>query len=142
MNKVILIGRLTRDPEMRTGETTVASFSVAVNRRFKNKDGKYEADFPNVKAFGKTAEFIEKWFKKGSQIGIVGRIQTGSYTNRDGQKVYTTDVIADEVEFVESKNSSGAQQTTQSAPPTAEQTKTDDFMSIPDGIDNDELPFN
>lgn len=142
MNKVILIGRLTRDPEIRTGNTTVASFSVAVNRRFKNKDGQYEADFPSIKAFGKTAEFVEKWFKKGSQIGIVGRIQTGSYTNRDGQKVYTTDVICEEVEFVESKGASGSQQTAQATPPTAEQTKTDDFMSIPDGIDNDELPFN
>ena len=108
MNKVIIIGRFTRDPEIKysTGEnaTATARFSLAVNRRFKNKEGNYDADFINCVAFGKTAEFIEKYFTKGMAIGITGRIQTGSYTNKEGQKVYTTDVVVEETEFVESKN--------------------------------------
>lgn len=108
MNKVIVVGRLTRDPEMKytTGEsaTAIARFSLAVNRKFKNADGEYEADFINCVAFGKTAEFIEKYFNKGMAMGIAGRIQTGSYTNKDGQKVYTTEVVVEETEFVESKN--------------------------------------
>ena len=108
MNKVVIIGRFTRDPEIKytTGEnaTATARFSLAVNRRFKNKEGNYDADFINCVAFGKTAEFIEKYFTKGMAIGITGRIQTGSYTNKEGQKVYTTDVVVEETEFVESKN--------------------------------------
>ena len=108
MNKVIIIGRFTRDPEIKytTGEnaTATARFSLAVNRRFKNKEGNYDTDFINCVAFGKTAEFIEKYFTKGMAIGITGRIQTGSYTNKEGQKVYTTDVVVEETEFVESKN--------------------------------------
>ena len=108
MNKVIIIGRFTRDPEIKytTGEnaTATARFSLAVNRRFKNKEGNYDADFINCVAFGKTAEFIEKYFTKGMAIGITGRIQTGSYTNKEGQKIYTTDVVVEETEFVESKN--------------------------------------
>lgn len=110
MNKVIIIGRFTRDPEIKysTGENAnaTARFSLAVNRRFKNKEGNYDADFINCVAFGKTAEFIEKYFTKGMAIGITGRIQTGSYTNKEGQKVYTTDVVVEETEFVESKNKS------------------------------------
>ena len=103
MNKVILIGRLTRDPEIRsTTNSTMASFSVAVDRRFK-QDGQPDADFPRVIAWGKTAEFIEKYFHKGMKIAIEGRIQTGSYQNQSGQTIYTTDVIAEAVEFVESK---------------------------------------
>ena len=108
MNKVIIIGRFTRDPEIKytTGEnaTATARFSLAVNRRFKNKEGNYDADFINCVAFGKTAEFIEKYFIKGMAIGITGRIQTGNYINKEGQKVYTTDVVVEETEFVESKN--------------------------------------
>ena len=112
MNKVEVVGRLTRDPEVRysTGEnaTCIARFSVAVNRRFKNSDGNYDADFINCIAFGKSGEFIEKYFKKGMAIGISGRIQTGSYTNKDGIKIYTTDVVVEESEFVESKSASGS----------------------------------
>lgn len=144
MNKVELVGRLTRDPEVRytQGEnaSAIARFSVAVNRRFKNNEGNYDADFINCVAFGKSAEFIEKYFKKGMAIGISGRIQTGNYTNKDGVKVYTTDVVVEEAEFVESKNSGGA-----SAPSNTSASNNapsaDGFMNIPDGID-EELPFS
>ena len=143
MNKVMLVGRLTRDPELRysTGEnaTATARFSVAVNRRFKNSEGNYDADFINCVAFGKSAEFVEKYFKKGMAIGLTGRIQTGSYTNKDGQKVYTTDVVVEETEFVESKGASSADNSNNSRPaPSA--ANNNDFMSIPDGVD-EELPF-
>lgn len=142
MNKVELVGRLTRDPEVRytTGESTnaIARFSVAVNRRFKNAEGNYDADFINCVAFGKTAEFVEKYFTKGMAIGLTGRIQTGSYTNKDGQKVYTTDVVVEETEFVESK---GGSATTNNTPSTPTTPSSDGFMNIPDGID-EELPFN
>ena len=145
MNKVILIGRLTRDPEIRTtANSTMASFSVAVDRRYK-QDGQPDADFPRVIAWGKTAEFIEKYFHKGMKIGIEGRIQTGSYQNQNGQTIYTTDVIADAVEFVESKNASqGGSSTnngggnTQSAPAPA--TTDDGWMNIPERTE-EELPF-
>lgn len=145
MNKVILIGRLTRDPEIRTtANSTMASFSVAVDRRYK-QEGQPDADFPRVIAWGKTAEFIEKYFHKGMKIGIEGRIQTGSYQNQNGQTIYTTDVIADAVEFVESKNASqGGSSTnngggnTQSAPAPA--TTDDGWMNIPEGTE-EELPF-
>ena len=105
MNSVQLVGRLTRDPEVRytDGGLSVARFSLAVDRRFKNENGP-TADFPGCIAFGKTAEFIEKYFKKGMRIGIQGRIQTGQYTNNDGNKVYTTDVVVENCEFVESKS--------------------------------------
>lgn len=143
MNKVILVGRFTRDPEIRysTGEsaTVTARFSLAVNRRFKNAEGNYDADFINCVAFGKTAEFIEKYFKKGMAIGVTGRIQTGSYTNKDGQKVYATDVVVEETEFVESKGGNGANDNT--APSRTAPSNGDGFMNIPDGID-EELPFN
>lgn len=143
MNKVSIVGRLARDPEVRRtqGENAnaVARFSVAVSRRFKNAEGNYEADFINCVAFGKTAEFIEKYFKKGMMIGITGRIQTGNYTNKDGQKVYTTDVVIEETEFVESKNSSTTSAaanalTNNVAPPGS------GFANIPEGTD-EELPF-
>ena len=144
MNKVELVGRLTRDPEVRytQGEnvSAVARFSVAVNRRFKNAEGNYEADFINCVAFSKAAEFIEKYFKKGMAIGIAGRIQTGNYTNKDGVKVYTTDVVVEEAEFVESKNASGATETS-NTPSSTGASAGDGFMNIPDGID-EELPFN
>ena len=143
MNKVQLVGRWTRDPEIRYSQgenaTATARFSVAVNRRFKNAEGNYDADFINCVAFGKSAEFVEKYFKKGMAIGLTGRIQTGSYTNKDGQKVYTTDVVVEETEFVESKGASSADNLNNSrpAPSTA---NNNDFMNIPDGVD-EELPF-
>lgn len=109
MNKVILIGRLTKDVDFRKGDNDKVSarFNLAVNRRFKNANGDIEADFPSCVAFGKTAEFINNYFKKGSAIAITGRIQTGSY-EKDGAKVYTTDVFVDEAEFVESKGNGGS----------------------------------
>lgn len=139
MNKVILMGRLTRDPEVRmSGDTAVARFSLAVDRRFK-KDGEQTADFINCVAFGKTGEFIEKYGHKGTKYVVEGRIQTGSYTNKDGQKVYTTDVVVEQVEFAESKASTDgntANNTANSNAPT-----DTSFMDIPDSID-EELPFN
>ena len=139
MNKTILMGRLTRDPEVRYTQgdnaSAVARFSLAVDRRFK-KDGEQTADFINCVAFGKTGEFIEKYGRKGTKFVVEGRIQTGSYTNKDGQKVYTTDVVVEEQEFAESKNS-GSSDNNQSAPAN----KDMGFMNIPDGID-EELPFN
>lgn len=140
MNKSILIGRFTRDPEVRytDGGTSIARFTIAVDRRFK-KDGEQQADFIGCIAFGKTAEFVEKYFHQGMKIGLEGRIQTGSYTNKDGVKVYTTDVVAENVEFVESKSSGSGQSDygSQYTPSAA----GDGFMNIPDGID-EELPFN
>lgn len=138
MNKVLLIGRFTKDPDIKytNGGMTVASFTVAVDRKYK-KDGGQSADFISCKAFGKTAEFIEKYFFKGMKIGIEGHIQTGSYSKEDGTKVYTTDVICDGVEFVESKSSDGGAQ-------NGGQSKADqnnDFVNVPDDID-EELPFN
>lgn len=134
MNNVILVGRLTKDVEVRTNnDSTVARFSVAVNRDFKNKEGKYDADFINCIAFGRTAEFLEKYFSKGMKIGLVGRIQTGSYTNKDGNKVYTTDVVCEKVEFVESKG--------ESKPEVKEDPRQDNgFTSA--SADLDYLPFN
>lgn len=142
MNNVSLVGRLTRDPEIRytDGGSSVAKFSIAVDRRFK-KEGQPDADFPNCTAFGKTAEFIEKYFKQGQRIGLIGRIQTGSYTNNDGVKIYTTDVIVDGVEFVESKGSTSQDNGYQSSRPDPSSAAGDGFMNIPDGID-EELPFN
>ena len=149
MNKVILMGRLTRDPEVRysSGEnaTAIARYTIAVNRRY-NRDGEQSADFISCVAFGKLGEFAEKYFRQGIKVTVSGRIQTGSYTNRDGQKVYTTDVVIEEQEFAESKNSSGnmaAQPAAPSAPSTPARSNTGDgFMNIPDGIDDEELPFN
>ena len=139
MNKVILMGRLTRDPEVRYTQgdnaMAIARYSLAVDRRFK-RDGEPDADFINCVAFGKSGEFAEKYLKKGTKVAVVGRIQTGSYTNKDGQKVYTTDVVVEEQEFAESKNS-GSSDNNQSAPAN----KDMGFMNIPDSID-EELPFN
>ncbi len=147
MNRVDLVGRLTRDPEIRysAGENPVcvAKFTVAVNRNFKNAKGEYDADFISCTAFGKTGEFLEKYFKKGSRIGISGRIQTGSYTNKEGQKVYTTDVVAENIEFVDSRpagNGNAQAQTQGSQPDQAVQVEDDGFLSIPN-IEED-LPFN
>ena len=148
MNKVILMGRLTRDPDVRysNGEEAmaVARFTLAVDRRMaRNKDGEQTADFISCVAFRKTAEFIEKYFRQGMRMVISGRIQTGSYTNRDGQKVYTTDVVVEEQEFAESKAAS-AEHAANFAPadrPSPSNAVSDGFMNIPDGID-EELPFN
>lgn len=139
MNNVSLVGRLTRDPEIRytNGGLSIAKFSIAVDRRFK-KDGQPDADFPSITAFGKTAEFIEKYFSKGQRIGLVGRIQTGSYQKEDGTKVYTTDVIAENVEFVENKNSSSGANQNNHEPSLAQ--ANDGFINIPDELE-EELPF-
>lgn len=138
MNSVQLVGRLTRDPEMRytDGGSTIARFSLAVDRRYKSENGP-TADFPNCVAFGRTAEFIEKYFRKGMRMGCQGRIQTGSYTNNDGQKVYTTDVVVESCEFVESKASQQPEENNNGFGPADE----NGFMNIPADID-EELPFD
>ena len=139
MNKVILVGRLCDEPEIRysQGENTtcVARYRLAVNRRF-NKDGEQQADFINCIAFGKLGEFAEKYLHKGVKIAVTGRIQTGSYTNKDGQKVYTTDVVVEEQEFCESKSSNQSQSNDRP------QASSDVFMSIPDNLEDEGLPFN
>lgn len=145
MNKVILMGRLTRDPEVRYGganNSAVARFSLAVDRRFKRDGDEQTADFINCVAFGKTAEFLEKYARKGTKFVVEGRIQTGSYTNKDGQKVYTTDVVCENVEFAESKNSQSGGSSFDGGVGFAPSSDAGDgFMNIPDGID-EELPFN
>ena len=142
MNKVILMGRLTRDPDIRytQGENSiVARYTLAVDRRFRREGSDQTADFIGCVAFGKQAEFAEKYLYQGIKIVITGRIQTGSYTNKDGQRVYTTDVIVEEQEFAESRAAS-SQSTTPAG--RAEPSVSDDgFMNIPDGIDA-ELPFS
>lgn len=137
MNVVCLTGRLTRDPEIRYTNSglSIARFTIAIDRDFK-RDGEQTADFPNIVCFGKTAEFIEKYFTKGKRIEISGRIQTGSYTKEDGTKVYTTDVVADRVGFGEPKGSGSAQPASK---PTADPAGND-FVQVPDGLD-EELPF-
>ena len=139
MNKVILIGRIVRDPEVRysngaNGSTAVARYTLAVDRKFK-QEGQPTADFISCIAFGKLGEFAEKYLHKGVKIAIVGRIQTGSYTNKDGQKVYTTDVVVEEQEFCESKSQSNSQ-------PQPTQSNDNSWMSIPDNLDDSSLPFN
>ncbi len=155
MNKVILMGRLTRDPEVRysAGEssTAVARYTLAVDRRYRRDGSDQTADFIGCVAFGRSAEFAEKYLRQGTKICVTGRIQTGSYTNRDGQKVYTTDVVVEDQEFAESKAASSGggggmayqpQPTQAPAMPTPSQASpADGFMNIPDGID-EELPFN
>lgn len=145
MNKVILMGRLTRDPEVRYSQgdnsMAIARYSLAVDRRYKRDGDEQTADFINCVAFGKSGEFAEKYLHKGTKIAVVGRIQTGSFTNKDGQKVYTTDVVVEEQEFAESKNSGGGVGNANA--PTNNNTSTNnDFMNIPDEIDDSELPFN
>ena len=146
MNKVILMGRLTRDPDVRysQGENpmAIARYTLAVDRRFK-RDGEQSADFINCLAFGRSAEFAEKYFKQGTKIAVSGRIQTGSYTNREGVKVYTTEVVIEEQEFAESRAESDANRANYQYQTSAGTTpdEGDGFMNIPDGID-DELPFH
>lgn len=139
MNKVILLGRLTRNPDVRYtnnqdgSQSAIARYTLAVDRRFK-KDGEQAADFISCVAFGKQGEFAEKWLKQGTKIALTGRIQTGSYTNKEGQKVYITDVVVEECEFAESKAASGQQAESQPSQPD------DGFINIPEGIE-DTLPF-
>lgn len=139
MNKIILIGRLTRDVEMRYAEndnnTAVARYTLAVNRPFK-QNGEQQADFLSCTVFGKTAEFAEKYLSKGMRVAVEGRVQTGSYTNQEGQKVYTTDVVVERQEFLEKK--AGKNQPDANA---AANNSGNTYMDIPDGID-EELPFN
>ena len=147
MNKVILCGRLTRDPEVRysSGEnqTAVARYTLAVDRRFR-RDGEPTADFIPCVIFGRSAEFAEKYFRQGMRVLVSGRIQTGSYTNKDGQRVYTTDVVVENQEFAESKaasaNNAGGYQQAAPSRPEPTQAAGDGFMNIPDAIE-EELPF-
>ena len=161
MNKVILMGRLTRDPEIRysagENQTAVARYTLAVDRRFRRQGDEQTADFINIVAFDRAGEFAEKYFRQGMRVCVSGRIQTGSYTNKEGQKVYTTEVIVDDQEFADSKgqggdnsgfgggnsygggNRGGYQQGTRPAPSSA---IGDGFMNIPDGVEDEGLPFN
>ena len=150
MNKVILMGRLTRDPEVRysAGENAlaIARYTLAVDRRFR-RDGEATADFISCVSFGRTAEFAEKYYRQGLKIVVSGRIQTGSYTNRDGQKVYTTDIVVDDQEFADSKNASGGNEggygnSYQQSRPAPSSAIGDGFMNIPDGVEDEGLPFN
>ena len=146
MNKVVLMGRLTRDPEVRysQGENAlaIARYTLAVDRRFK-RDGEQTADFINCVAFGRSAEFAEKYLHQGTKIVVTGRIQTGSYTNKDGQRVYTTDVVVEEQEFAESKSAaSGETAAYTPSRPEPSAAAGDGFMNIPDGVEDEGLPFN
>ena len=160
MNKVILVGRLTRDPDIRytqgENQMAVARFTLAVDRRFSRRQDNNEqqtADFISCVAFQKTAEFAEKYLHQGTKVVLEGRIQTGSYTNKDGQKVYTTDVVAENVEFAESKNASagnggsfsGGRSFGSGNQMSSQQDMSsigDGFMNIPDGVEDEGLPFN
>ncbi len=148
MNKVILMGRLTRDPEVRyssQGEQNmaIARYTLAVDRRFRRAGEEQTADFINCVAFGRQGEFAEKYLHQGTKVVVEGRIQTGSYTNKDGQKVYTTDVVVENSEFAESKaaaaNNGGSYQASRPEPVSA---AGDGFMNIPDGVEDEGLPFN
>lgn len=148
MNKVILVGRLTRKPDIRwtqgQEQKCISRFTLAVDRRMRrdeNNPNQQTADFISCVAFGKTAEFMEKYADQGTKFVLEGRIQTGSYTNKDGQKIYTTDVVSENLEFAESKGSgdnAGSQSRQQAQP----QTDKDGFMNIPDGVEDEGLPFN
>ena len=146
MNKVILMGRLTRDPDVRytTGErsSTIARYTLAVDRRRRANDGEQTADFISCVAFDKSAEFAEKYLKQGTKVVITGRIQTGSYVNKDGNKVYTTDVVVEEQEFAESKASAGGDgaYVPAAGKPSASHAG-DGFINIPDGVEDEGLPF-
>lgn len=154
MNKVILMGRLTRDPEVRytqgENQMAIARYTLAVDRRFNRSGDENTADFIPCVAFGKSGEFAERYFRKGTKVVVTGRIQTGSYTNKDGVKVYTTDVVVEDQEFAESKNSNSNSGSDENygtgnyggnSQPAAPMAAGDGFMNIPDGID-EELPFN
>lgn len=137
------MGRLTREPEIRVSvatNITTAKFTLAVDRKYKKEGEQQTADFISCTAFGKIAEFIERYFHQSTKIAVVGRIQTGSYTNKDGQKVYTTDVIIEECEFAESKNSTGSSPAPSPRPQAA--VPNDGFMNLPLGVEDEGLPFN
>ena len=142
MNHVAIVGRMTANPEVRytqgDNSTCIASFTVALDRRSRNAE--QTADFPNCVAFGKTAEFIEKYFHKGMRIGGTGRIQTRTYENREGRKVYVTEIVLEQVEFVESKGQQSAP--AKESRPAPSNEPLDGFMNIPDEIGDMELPFN
>lgn len=149
MNKVILMGRLTRDPEVRysqsgDGQLAIARYTLAVDRRFRRDGDQQTADFISCTAFGRQGEFAEKYLHQGTKVVVEGRIQTGSYTNKDGQKVYTTDVVVENSEFAESKATAASNMGggfVQTRPePTA--PAGDGFMNIPDGVEDEGLPFN
>jgi len=148
MNKVILMGRLTRDPEVRysQGEKSmaIARYTIAVDRRFRRGgESESSADFITCVAFDRSAEFAEKYFKQGTKLVVTGRLQTGSYTNKEGQKVYTTEVIVEDQEFAESKASAGSSEGGfQQSRPTPVSAVGDGFMNIPDGVEDEGLPFN
>ena len=141
MNRVILMGRLTRDPDVRYSQggdnMAIARFNLAVDRRGKRQEGadQQTADFIGCACFGRQAEFAEKYLRQGTKVAVTGRIQTGSYTNKDGQKVYTTDIVLDDIEFAESKK-----ETQDNAP--AAPVDNDGWMNVPTGINDDDLPFN
>lgn len=142
MNKVILMGRLCRDAEVRYSQgaepMAIAKFTLAVDRRVK-KEGEQSADFISCTAFKKQAEFVEKYCKQGTKVLVVGEWRTGSYTNRDGQKVYTNDCVVSEIEFGESKGADSESRSNRPSPSTAD---ADGFMNIPDGVEDEGLPFN
>lgn len=148
MNKVIMMGRLTRDPEVRysqgASQTAIGRFSLAVDRRFK-REGEPDADFFNCTTFGKQAEFVEKYLRQGTKVVITGRVQNDNYTNKEGQKVYSVQIIVEEIEFAESKNAAasnaGASNYQADSRPSPSQAAGDGFMSIPEGAE-EELPFN
>ena len=148
MNKAILMGRLTRDPEVRysSGERSmaIARYTLAVDRGFRrgNDSSEQTADFIPCVAFDKSGEFAEKYFRQGMRVLISGRIQTGSYTNKEGQKVYTTEVIIDTQEFADSKGASDNNNYHASTRPSPSSASTDGFMNIPDGVEDEGLPFN
>ncbi len=141
MNRVILMGRLTRDPEVRytqgSDPMAVARYTLAVNRRTRKEDGSQDADFINIVAFRKAGEFAEKYFRKGMRVLVSGCIQTGSYTNREGRRIYTTDVIVDEQEFADVKRDGASPSNYGTPSPVG-----DDFVNIPDGPEDEGLPFN
>lgn len=144
MNKVVLVGRLTRDPEVRYSQgekaTAVGRYTIAVDRKFK-RENEPTADFIPCVVFGRSAEFAEQYFHQGMRVSVSGRIQTGSYTNKDGIRIYTTDVIVEEQEFAESRAESEAHRESSGYAPASQMPEGDGFMNIPDGID-EELPFN
>lgn len=146
MNKVILMGRLTRDPDVRysQGEKSmaIARYTLAVDRRGRKDASGQTADFIPCVAFDRAGEFAEKYFRQGTKLVVTGRIQTGSYTNRDGQKVYTTEVIIEEQEFAESKSASASAPSGRPSPADAQVPTGDEFVHVPDDVSDDELPFN
>ena len=148
MNKVILMGRLTRDSEVRysqgESQTAIARFTLAVDRRFKQEEENKTADFISCVAFGRTAEFMERYGRQGVKFVAEGRIQTGSYTNKEGKKVYTTDVVVENIEFAESKSSQGGTQGNEKGSSADPYTSPmgDGFMNIPNGVEDEGLPFN